>query len=371
MTITYQPAQTGEQDRLLCRRGIVYGWVKETERPALPAADAIKAAWERDESVFLPDLLSDVLADYRADIDSAHRLYEQVRDGEVLADLLDRSPYGERIEEAFSLSGSSFEDHDDQGIEKVYFDAWADDEIAADNLWCKASWLSFDDEDGSLRFRFSFGMEGYEDVAADHDRQLWAARLTDAIFPESAAVTAHAKLGAVLQGMLDNPEVAFMERIVYFNAPNGGAQMHHDVERGHDGVVFAQMSGSTFWFALAKPALMDEIDAYLAQAPAEEWAELRALCAERASLSCHLEEPDHELAEALVDHHPDFCRHLVERGYAHILHPGDVLLMRQRDLDTCVWHSVYCLGDEAGEGLSFALKAKTPLAADGAGSALR
>jgi hypothetical protein len=241
----------------------------------------------------------------------------------------------------------------------MFFDAWEDDDIVADNLWCKASWLSFDDEDTSLRFRFSFGMEGYEDVAADRERQIWAAKLTDVIFPESAAVTGHAGLHAVLAHMLGSEHIDFMERIVYFNAPNGGAQMHHDVERGHDGVVFAQMSGSTFWFALSKPTLLDEIALFLDLSADADWPELRALSRDRAALSWHLDEQDHELAEALIDQHPEFCRFLIERGYAYILHPGDVLLMRQKDLDTCVWHSVFCLGDEAGEGLSFALKAGT------------
>ncbi|MDD5035055.1 MAG: hypothetical protein PHE55_09875, partial [Methylococcaceae bacterium] len=239
--------------------------------------------------------------------------------------------------------------------EKVFFDAWQEDDIVADNLWCKASWLSFDEEDGSLRLRFSFGIEGYEDVAADPERQFWAAKLTDAIFPESAAVTEHPGLNGILAEMLSCQRLAFTERIVYFNAPNGGAQMHHDVERGHDGVVFAQMSGSTFWLALSKPKLMDEIDAFLAESTAD-WLELRKLTADRTSFAAYLEQSDHELAEALMDRHPEFFRHLIERGYAYVLRPGDVLLMPQYSTDTCVWHSVLCLGDEPGEGLSFALK---------------
>lgn len=322
----------------------------------MPDIEDIKQAWQRHEPVFLPSLLVDVIPSFREDIEQAHRLFEQTRDGAVVSELLESEPYAERLQADFDLSASSFEEHDDQGIEKVYFDAWQDDDIVADNLWCKASWLSFDESDGSLRFRFSFGMEGYEDVASDQDSQLWAAKLTDVIFPESAAVTGHAGLNAILAQLLGNSAVNYMERIVYFNAPNGGAQMHHDVERGHNGVVFAQMSGSTFWFALSKPKLMDEIADFLAAAPDGEWAELRPLVADRQAFSAYLEEADHEAAEALIDRSPDFFRHLLERGHAFVLQPGDVLLMRQHDLETCVWHSVICLGGEAGEGLSFALK---------------
>ena len=339
----------------LARRGFEYGWIKVEGRPAMPSSGEIKRAWAADEAVFLPGLLAESLPGFQADIAQAHRLMERTRAGEGLSGLLEAPPYAGRLQPLFDLSAASFEEHDDQGIEKVFFDAWDGEEMVADNLWCKASWLSFDEEEGSLRFRFSFGLEGYEDVAADPERELWAARLTDAVFPESAAVTGHAGLNALLADMLDAPRLAFCERIVYFNAPNGGAQMHHDVERGHEGVVFAQMSGSTFWLALAKPKLLDEIAAFLAQAAAGEWAQLRALAADRQALAAHLEDPDHEAAEALLDRDPAFCRWLVERGYARVLAPGDVLLLPQRGLDACVWHSVIGLGEAEGEGLSFAL----------------
>jgi hypothetical protein len=355
MGIRYLPDQASGGEFELVRRGFEYGWIAVEGRPPMPSAESVKRAWGRDEAVFLPGILADSLPRFQMDIAQAQRLMERTRDGEGLSELLEEAPYDQCLQPMFDLSGASFEEHDEQGIEKVFFDAWLDDEMVADNLWCKASWLSFDDEDGSLRFRFSFGIEGYEDVAADPERELWAARLTDAMFPESAAVTRHAGLNALLTEMLDCQRLAFAERIVYFNAPNGGAQLHHDVERGHEGVVFAQMSGSTFWLALAKPKLLDEIAAFLALAPAGDWAELRKLAADRQAFDAYLDDPDHELAEQLIDRSPDFFRHLIECGYAHVLHPGDVLLMRQAALNTCVWHSVIGLGESEGEGLSFAL----------------
>lgn len=358
MNIHYFPSQETAvpHAQVLRRRGLTYGWIGIESEPTQPDAAQVKAAWRNNQAILLPGALADVLPRFQADIAQAHRLMEQTLDGEELAGLFESEPYAERLQPAFELTAASFEEHDEQGIEKVYFDAWRDDEIAAEDLWCKASWLSFDDEDGSLRFRFSFGMEGYEDVAADPERQRWAAELTNAVFPESAAVTGHPDLNVLLADMLDCPSVEYAERIVYFNAPNGGAQMHHDVERGHDGVVFAQMSGSTFWLALSKPRLLDEIDAFLAQAPAEAWPVLREMVQQRQAFAAYLDDPDHEAAEALLDRCPDFFRHLIERGYAYVLQPGDVLLMPQYSLDTCVWHSVICLGDEPGEGLSFALK---------------
>ncbi len=356
MNLSYYPIPSSDECLPLVRRGFEYGWIEVKKRPPIPDVSEVKKAWHNHSAIFLPAILTDVLPLFQTDIALAHNLVEEIQQGADFSEFLESEHYDRRLQPSFDLAGASFEDNDDQGIEKVIFDAWEGDEMVADNLWCKASWLSFDEEDGSLRFRFSFGFEGYEDVAADPIRQEWAAKLTDAIFPESAAVTSHPDLNALLQTVLDCGCVRFMERIVYFNAPNGGAQMHHDVERGHEGVVFAQLSGSTFWLALAKPKLLDEIDAFLAMAPMDKWPQLRKLAADRQALSDYLEERDHEWAEDLIDRTPEFFRHLIDRGYAHVLEPGDVLLMPQSSLETCVWHSVICLGDEAGEGLSFALK---------------
>jgi hypothetical protein len=256
---------------------------------------------------------------------------------------------------------------DRQEIEKLFFDAEQDGEVIAEDLWCKASWLSYHPDDASLRFRFSYGLEGFEDVASDGRRQELAAALTDAIFPESAVVAECGPLQALLARILGSERVLFGERIVYFNAPDGGAQMHHDVERGHAGVVFAQLSGRTFWLALSKPRLMDEIMAFLARDDADaelalvlpkaaDREGLRRLAADRAALSAYMEHFDHEWTEALVDRLPAFIAHLIARGYAYILQPGDALLLPQRDLDHCVWHSVFCIDDEPGEALSFAVR---------------
>jgi len=362
----HKPASADAQ--ILQRRDWQLGWVRQKSRPPLPEANVVAGAWNDDAAVMLPGIIS--LPPLQADIAKARQLMEQALDGAELADVLESAGLYEGLK-SFPLVGVSSEDHDEQGIEKIYFDAEQSGqdgaELMAEGLWCKASWLSFIDEDASLRFRFSFGMEGFEDVAADPVSQHWAGELCSAVFPESRAITDNPLILDHLRHLL-GAEPAFVERIVYFNAPNGGAQMHHDVERGHDGVVYAQLSGSTFWLALSKPRLIDELiafagdparaDAIAAVLPkVGERKKLAALIADRAGLSAYMEEPDHELVEAIMDRSPDFIGHLVGRGYAHILQAGDVLLMPQRDLDNCVWHCVICLGDEPGEGLSFAVRA--------------
>jgi len=358
----HKPASADAQ--ILQRRDWQLGWITPNTRPPLPESNVVAEAWNDDAAVMLPGIIP--ISPLQADIAKARLLMEQALDGAELADVLESEGQYEGLK-SFPLVGVSSEDHDEQGIEKVYFDAEQDGELMAEGLWCKASWLSFIDEDASLRFRFSFGMEGFEDVAADPVSQHWAGELCSAVFPESRAITENPLILEQLRHLL-GAEPAFVERIVYFNAPNGGAQMHHDVERGHDGVVFAQLTGSTFWLALSKPRLLDELvafagdsahaDAIVAVLPkAGDRKKLTGLLSDRAVLSEYMEEPDHELVEAIMDRSPDFIGHLVERGYAHVLEAGDVLLMPQRDLDNCVWHCVICLGDEPGEGLSFAVRA--------------
>jgi len=348
---------------VLQRRDFSLGWVQCRGKEALPEMDQVIDAWENDRSIQLSGIVD--TAAVSADIKQAHELMERVLESEGVVDFIEASPYVERLS-ALPLISVSGEEHDKQGIEKIYFDAESDGEVLAESLWCKASWLSFCDEDASMRFRFSFGMEGFEDVAADPLRQHWAGVLCDAIFPESRAITENEKLLGYLQAIFKStPE--FVERIVYFNAPNGGAQMHHDVERGHAGVVYAQMSGSTFWLALSKPKLRDELfsfvyderykDALHKVLPdSEDREKMLAIVSDRQALSDYMDEPDHELVEAVLDRSDAFIGYLVGRGYAHCLAAGDVLLMSQKNLETCVWHCVFCLGEEPGEGLSFAVR---------------
>jgi len=339
----------------LYRRGFDLGKAPKTVPTEQPSTAAIAEAWKNDQAIVCPACVGNELKTYAANIAQAHELMEKILHGAEVGDCLeaDEAAYHSRLMPEFAMLAASTEEHDEQGIEKVYFDVEQDGAIVAEDLWLKASWLSFHDEDASLRFRFSFGMEGFEDVAADAARQSWAGELCERIFPESSIITKNKYILSVLEHILgEKPQ--FVERIVYFNAPNGGAQFHHDVERGHAGVVFAQNSGSTFWLALNKQALMDEIIAFSKIQTVDTG--LQALLQNRQALSDYMEEQDHTLVEALIDQNASFITHLIKRGYGYTLHAGDVLFLPQRDLEHCVWHSVFTLGDEPGEALSFAVR---------------
>jgi hypothetical protein len=351
----------------LSQRESRLGWIGEQRRPAAPELDAARDAWQAAQPILLPGFVADDIPGHSQDIAQAATLMNAVLDGGDCEELLQREPYAGRLAPRFELLAATYDEGDPQEIVKLEFDVMQDDEPIAENLWVKLSWLSFAEYDGSLRFRFSFGMESYEDVAADPQRQAYAAALTEAVFPESAVISANTRLQDFLRGVLQAKDLVYVERIVYFNAPDGGAQFHHDVERGHLGVVFAQLSGRTAWLTLSTEQLLDAIQHFLAQPDAENdmaktvkqkktRGELVKLAADRAALTEYLNRRDNDPLEQLINRNPAFIRHLIERGHAYILNPGDIILLPQQDAEHCAWHAVYCLDDSPGEGLSFAIR---------------
>src|SRR3569623_2125969 len=301
-------------------------------------------------------------------IRAALALYEAVLDGDSAAERFEQALYAARLAPRFEMLAASEDEGDPQEIETIEFDAVEDDEPVAENLWVKLSWLSFEDNDASLRFRFSFGLAGYEDVAADVPRQQAAAELTEALFPESAVISANTRLAALLGAAVGAERLGYVERIIYFNAPDGGAQFHQDVERGHLGVVFAQLHGGTGWLSLPKEMLMDEIQGFLANAgndaalrillpKSAARTRLFALGAERDRLATALDEGDDDGLETLINRCPAFTRQLIEHGHCYLLQPGDFILLPQHEAARCAWHSVFCLDEFAGEALSFAVRA--------------
>jgi hypothetical protein len=351
----------------LSQRDSRLGWIGEHHRPAMPTVEGARDAWRAALPIVLPGFVAKEIPAQRHHIAQAAALMEAVLDGGECEALLLHAPYTTQLAPHFELLGATYDEGDPQEIVKIEFDAVENGEIVAENLWVKLSWLSYEEHDASLRFRFSFGMENYEDVAADPRRQAYAASLTEALFPESAVISANGRLAAFLREMLRVKDFVYVERIVYFNAPEGGAQFHNDVERGHLGVVYAQLSGHTAWLALSTEQLLDEIQAFLARSDADGAIRgvirhhktrtmLFTLAQDRASLAEYLNRRDNDPLERLINRCPAFVRTLIERGHAHILNPGDVILLPQHDISHCIWHAVYCLDDEPGEALSFAIR---------------
>ncbi len=360
-------AQGLERVFWLSQRDSRLGWIGELPRPAPPTPDAARIAWRAARPIFLPGFIAGEIPAQQHHIAAAHALMEAVLDGADCETLLLQAPYDARLAPHFELLAPIYDEGDPQGIVKIEFDAVKDGVVIAEDLWVKLSWLSYAEQDASLRFRFSFGMENYEDVAADPQRQRYAAQLTEALFPESAVISTNSRLAALLREMLRVKDIAYVERIVYFNAPEGGAQFHNDVERGHLGVVYAQLSGRTAWLALSTGQLLDEIQKFLAQPDAEAAirkvirhpktrAKLFSLAQDRAALAAYLNQRENDALERLINRVPAFARKLIEGGHGYILNPGDIILLPQHDMAHCAWHAVYCLDDQPGEALSFALR---------------
>src|SRR3569623_3819129 len=251
---------------LLRRRGAALAWVAERQRPAPPDALQLRSAWLAARPLLLPVFAAAEVEQQAEHIRAALALYEAVLDGDSAAECFEQPLYAVRLAPRFEMLATTEDEGDPQEIETNEFDAMEAGEPVDENLWVKLSWLSIEEDDASLRFRFSFELVGYEDVAADRQRHQAAAELTEALFPESAVISANARLPALLAQVLATERLAYVERIVYFTAPNGGAQFHQDVERGHLGVVFAQMHGRTGWLTLPKEMLMNEIQGLLADA---------------------------------------------------------------------------------------------------------
>lgn len=347
----------------LWRRGFDLGSVDSKD---FQAHDAV-SNWKLGEPILCPALGADYLASIATEIQQSNDLYQAVLDEQDAGQLLQATPYLERIQKRFEYLGSTTNLADEQEIDTLVFDAIGagHQQLSAQDLWMKISWLSFHEEDGSLRFRFSFGADNIEDVAADPHRQTAAAALCDAVFPESAVITANPGLQAFLNQVESETCPRFVERIVYFNAPNGGAYLHHDTERGHAGVVFAQLTGATFWLALSKARLIQAITDFCRACIDTAWPAtidkpsqrvLQSLLSGPGELALALDSLQHSELIQLINETQEFVQFLIARGHGRLLQAGDILLLPQNADELCCWHSVFSIGERAGQGLSFAVR---------------
>ncbi len=339
----------------LTRRGFDLGTIEPKDQQS----DSLER-WQTGKPIFLPKLVRSEVDAHQHQIAQTEALVESVWNEERLDETLAQPPYSERLLQSldnlsFDNLGSGFNEGDDQEIETVFFDAVdANEQTIAEDLWLKCSWLSFFDEDASLRFRFSFGVDLEQDVALDPLRQHHASQLCDLVFPESSIIGNHAKIKATLQTLMNKPAPQFVERIIYFNAPQGGAYFHHDLERGHAGVVYAQLSGATLWLALPRHELISAIIAYSQTHRVTK--SVAQLCESQDKLATALESFAHDELIHLINETPTFIHFLHEQGHSRVLESGDVILLPQNDWENACWHSVFCLSEHVGQALSFAVR---------------
>jgi len=349
------------------RRGIKSGCINIGSSHVDVTPSDKRQLWKDNKPILLINYLSNSISDYQENIRFSEALYRAILAGTEIDELLDQPAYLSRFGEKFELLSTRFDESDRQELISVDFDVMENGELAMEDIWMRISWLSFLEDDESLRFRFSFGMEGFDDVSLDIDRQLAAAELCDRVFPESGIVCDNEMLRQLLMTVAGIKNLRYLERIVYYNANKGGAQFHHDAEKGHLGVVYAQLTGQTLWFALSKKQLMSEIQLFLAEEENKKELQsvvktksgyeqlLKAAC-DLKLLENLLDDPANEEISELLNETVGFFNQLMNKGYAYVLKPGDIILLPQQSMKNCTWHSVFCLGEKAGQALSFAIK---------------
>ena len=365
------------------RRGRWHGeWaVLRTEAPAtdaVPFEARLHQRWHAARPIVLRGALE--LFGLRAELQERMRLVDELAErGGLNAFLRRRTSV---LAPEFRIEGPEPLADPERDLERIRL-TWCPDPAdprapRVRDLWVKSSWLSIHDSDRSLRLRLSFGREGPDDAARDGKKHRRVAQLAERLLPECTLVHEHAALGERLERWVGD-EVAFSQHIAYWNAPEGGALFHHDAFEeslvgGQRGVVFAQLVGRSAWLALSLADLAARVAEFLELLAEGEAPWVRdALFPRAGDLERALEVAEHparlarELARAgcgrfggVVEQGAEFTAFLADAGHAHVLDPGDVIVLPNQGLGNTCMHSVFCGGDETAYGLSLAVRERNP-----------
>ena len=325
----------------LRRRGAALGHAVTVSRAPL-SLRAEAERWRAAEPVFLPGVLGDLEAAWGEQIRSGLEMFDRLRagDSELLDELEDRL----RDDDWLRYAGSTVDRDDPRELERVFVDAEVEGQAVATDLWAKLAWIAEDETDRSLRIRFSNGLDQLEEwmTTSDHTAS-WVDRFALHAFPECRAILGCASLRRRLDRLIARPH-RLSERILYNNAPGGGAVFHHDAEPGQLGVVFSQLQGRTAWFTLSKRRLARLLVDFGWQ---DERAGMQAL--DRAS--------DADLLD-LLNRDEGFARALAAHGALFVLRAGDAVLLPSHGPDDVAWHSVVAIGDRPSLAHSYGLFAR-------------
>jgi hypothetical protein len=334
----------------LRRRGLLHGRFVPAPRAA-PAERDRRELWAADRAIFLPGILAPGLSAHRAKLRRTLRLFDALRAGRISFQEEIRRRLRRRRSEFFP-SGAVVDAGDPREIEKVYVDGMRAGRFAARALYAKLSWIAHDERDASLRIRFSFGSEDLLDWRRETRRAPWADRYAEALFPECAVLTECAPLWRTIEALLGR-RARFSERIVYNNAPGGGAVFHHDCEPHQHGVVFGQLAGATAWLALPKRELARHLAEHVTRTVRS--SALRRLAGTpRRALGALEREGDARIGR-ILDETPAFTRVLAEHGALFHLRPGDALVLPNHAWDDTCWHSVFALGGQPSLAHSYGI----------------
>jgi hypothetical protein len=323
----------------LRRRGVRHGKFAAPEARAVVGwrdpefRAACEELWREDRPIVLQGALGGTEKRFAGPIKRSLTTFERMRRGASFQDDVWKRLDGVR---AFRPAGATVDAGDTREIEKVFADGMNGSRAVARDLYAKLSWVAHDERDRSVRVRFSFGSEALLDWQQETRRAPWADRFAESVFPECRAITGRRELVDLIEQLIGR-RARFSERIVYSNAPGGGALFHHDDEEHQLGVVFTQLQGETGWFALPKR----ELAAYVA-ASARGALRRRAGTARRALRA--LDDVNDPQLSKLLNATPSFTSLLAERGAFFHVRAGDSILLPSHGPDDVCWHAVYGLG---------------------------
>lgn len=333
----------------LVRRGVRHGshgptdveLFREWSRPDRFAE--ARARFDADLPIVLRGATASALARQTSAVAASLELFDRARAGESFEGMLH-----ERLDaRRWVAAGATIDAADTRELEKVFVHGRSGGRISARDLYAKLSWIAHDERDSSLRIRFSFGSEALLDWQKETRRAPWSDRFAAEAFPECAAIMGSKPLVAFVERMLGR-KPRFSERIVYNNAPGGGAHFHHDDEEHQLGVLYNQLEGATGWFALPKRHLAEFV-ADFARGPLA-----RRAGTPRKALRA-LDDTSDEALSRLLNSTPQFTRALAAVGTFFVLRAGDSILLPTHGPDDTCWHAVYALGRRPSLSHSYGL----------------
>ncbi len=319
--------------------------------------------WEAARPLLLPGIVTDVAEACGPEgLALGERLREPAALGAWLAEARGTLPDG------LTLADGDAPDDDERTLARRVL-ARAD----GPDPWLKSARLSTHDDDRSLRLRVSFGAEVDDDASTDEASHRVVTRVAEALVPGALRLGLAPALSGRLTELLGG-EPLLTQQIAYWNAPDGGALMHHDAfdapeNGGQRAVVYTQLAGTTAWLALSLADLADRVDEFcehLAEGGAE-WLRRElfpdrrdldrslARVRSRAAFERELAEPGQGRFGPLVGH-PEFTAFLADCGHALLVDAGDVLVLPSHGLVRCAMHSVWCASDAPTYALSAALR---------------
>ncbi len=327
----------------LHRRGANLGYAVELDR-TFPTTAAAQSTWNAGEPVFLPGMLGASPTQFAAPIQTCLRMFDRLRAGDRFVDELQR-----RLDDDQNLryGGSKVDRTDPREVERVFVDAEVQGQVVANDLWAKLAWIANAENDRSLRIRFSAGKDQIEAWMQATDLTAgWVDQYAQRAFPECGAILGCRRLRDLLAILIPRPH-RLSERILYNNAPGGGAVFHHDAEPGQLGVCFCQLEGHTAWLSLSKRRLAKLL---------VRTHFVKTMTAAMAAL----DQNDDAALVRWLNRDATFTAHLAAHGALFVLQAGDTILLPSHGIDEVAWHSVVALGQRPSLAHSYGLFPRQP-----------